>query len=143
MAAAPGAPEHTDQIVEGELASYCTMSNVQSYTLSSREAKKPVYAMVAVANASGDSRGITYGVDKVRILEKEHLPIVKGTMENLYRLFLAAGPARAAQKSEALGLFTNGCGAILTIDCMVLQCTFGAAWCCRAQSNLQPGCARA
>ena len=64
MATAPGAPERTDKIVEGELASYCTMSNAQSYTLSSREAKKPVYAMAVVANASGDSRGITYGVEK-------------------------------------------------------------------------------
>ena len=101
MATAPGAPEHTDEIVEGELASYCTMSNVQSYTLSSREAKKPVYGMVVVANASGDSSGIIYGVGKVRILEKEHLPIVKGAMDNLYRLFLAAGPAKAAP--DALG----------------------------------------
>ena len=55
-----GAPEHADTKLEGELASYCTLSNVQCYTLSPREGKKPVYAMVLVANVYGGTNGIKY-----------------------------------------------------------------------------------
>ena len=60
-----GAPEHADTKLEGELASYCTMSTVQCYTLSSREGKKPVYAIVVVASAYGGTHGHTYMVHRV------------------------------------------------------------------------------
>ena len=86
-----GNPEHTDTKLEGELASYCTMSNVQCYTLSSREGKKPVYAMVVVANAYDGTRGITYMVDKVKTLNSDAVGIVKSVMDKLYHLFLRVG----------------------------------------------------
>ena len=52
-------PMHTDKQLKGEITSYCTMSNVQCYTLSSRKAKKPIYAMVVVASACEKTHGIT------------------------------------------------------------------------------------
>ena len=83
-----GAPEHADTKLEGELASYCTMSNVQCYTLSSQQGKKPVYAMVLVVNARGGTHGITFMVDKVKILNNGDVSIVKSVMDKLYHLFL-------------------------------------------------------
>ena len=95
-----GAPEHADTKLEGELASYCTMSTVQCYTLSSREGKKPVYAVVVLANASSGTHGVTYMVDKVRILNTDSVSQVKSLMNTLYHLFLAVG---SQHESTALG----------------------------------------
>ena len=90
-------PTHADKQLEGEITSYCTMSNVQWYTLSSREAKKPVYAMVVVASACEKTHGITYMVDKVKTLNEDNVEMVKSVMEKLYHLFLRVEP----NKSEA------------------------------------------
>ena len=73
------------------------MSNVQWYTLSPREAKKLVYAMVVVASACEKTHGITYMVDKVKTLNEDNVEMVKSVMEKLYHLFLRVEP----NKSEA------------------------------------------
>ena len=90
------APEHADTKLEGELASYCTMSNVQCYTLSSREGKKPVYAMVVVASVYGSTHGIIYMVDKVTILDPDSVGGVRSVMDKLYHLFLRVGSDKDA-----------------------------------------------
>ena len=41
-----GAAEHASNTVDGQVASVCTMNNVQYYSLSSTRGKEPVYAMV-------------------------------------------------------------------------------------------------
>ena len=91
-----GAPEHADTKLEGELASYCTLSNVQCYTLSSREGKKPVYAMVLVANVYGGTNGITYMVDKAKILSTEGMSMVISMMHKLSQLFLRVSSEKRA-----------------------------------------------
>ena len=82
-----GAPKHADTMFEGQLASYCTMSTVQSYTLSSREGKKPVYAMVLLGSAYTGTDGVTYMVDKVRILNDDSVSNAMLLMSMLSRLF--------------------------------------------------------
>ena len=89
-----GAPDHADTKLEGQLASYCTMSTVQCYTLSSRQAKKPVYAMVLLGNAYIGTDGITYMVDKVRIPNDDRVSEVKSVMSKLCRLFLHVAPGK-------------------------------------------------
>ena len=105
-----GAPEHAHTQLEGQLASYCTMSTVQCYTLSSREGKKPEYAVVVLANASSGTHGVTYMVDKVRILNTDSVSQVKSLMNTLYQLFLSVG----SHKHESTALCWDG-------DCTPLQ----------------------
>ena len=105
-----GAPEPADTKLEGELASYCTMSTVQCYTLSSREGKKPVYAAVVLANASSGTHGVTYMVDKVRTLNTDSVSQVKSLMNTLYHLCLSVG----SHKHASTALCWDG-------DCTTLQ----------------------
>ena len=43
------APEHANENIDEEVASFCTMDNVQYYTLSPTRGKEPVYAMVMIS----------------------------------------------------------------------------------------------
>ena len=55
------------------MASYCTMENVQDYTLTGRKLNQAVYALIVISNvheASGKEPGCTYVVDKVSIIEQ-------------------------------------------------------------------------
>ena len=47
-----GAPEHASNRIDGQVASFCTMNNVQYYSLSSTRGKEPVYTMVVISNVS-------------------------------------------------------------------------------------------
>ena len=73
--AEPGAPEHADKKIIGELASYCTNDNVQDYTLTGRKPKEPVYAMVIISSVQEVSGITTYMVDKVntRIIDGNNI----------------------------------------------------------------------
>ena len=51
-----GGPKHADSELHAQFISHCTMNNVQHFTLSSRKAKQPTYAMV-VLGSSHVSRG--------------------------------------------------------------------------------------
>ena len=59
------APAHASNIIDGQIASLCTMNNVQYYSLSSTHGKEPVYAMVVISNASKHEGKLLYMVDKV------------------------------------------------------------------------------
>ena len=43
-------PEHIDTKIIGEAASYCTMENVQDYTLSARRPNEPMYALIVISS---------------------------------------------------------------------------------------------
>ena len=85
---ASGAPEHAEVKLPGELASYCTMDNVQYYSLSSRKGKEPVYAVVALASAHDSGNGLTIMVDKVHCLDKDRVPAVRSVFQKLCLLSL-------------------------------------------------------
>ena len=82
-----GAPEHADKKVSGELASYCTMSNVQDYTLISRNSKEPVYALIIISNVhpnDSSNENLTYMVDKVSILRNsDDVPSIRVLLRKL------------------------------------------------------------
>ena len=85
---ASGAPEHAEVKLPGELASYCTMDNVQYYSLSPRKGKEPVYAVVVLASAHDSGNGLTIIVDKVHCLDKDQVPAVRSVFQKLSLLSL-------------------------------------------------------
>jgi hypothetical protein len=82
-----GAPEHTDQKAPGELASYCTMQNVQDYTLTSRKPTEPVYALVVISSVHEAKDVRTYMLDKVCVIDKpDSIPSIRLLLQTLARL---------------------------------------------------------
>ena len=84
-----GAPEHADKLIPGDLASYCTNENVQDYTLTGRNPREPVYAMIIIS-AMQESLGVkTFMVDKVntRMVDKENMPIIRSLFRKLGRIY--------------------------------------------------------
>ena len=63
------APPHTDIELKARFVSYCTMSNVQYFTLSSRKSQQPVYAMVVVGSAHLADNVTTFMINKVQIVD--------------------------------------------------------------------------
>ena len=57
--------------LQAKFIAYCTMKNVQYFTLSSRKPKQPVYAMALVASAHASGDETTYTMDKVHIANEE------------------------------------------------------------------------
>ena len=86
-----GAPEHADKRILGEIASYCTMQNVQDYTLGGRNSKQASYALIIISSvhvASGDSTHLTYMVDKVGDkLDANDVPALRGLRKKLSQAF--------------------------------------------------------
>ena len=82
-----GAPEHTNKKVSGELASYCTMSNVQDFTLTNRKPKEPVYALIIISNVhlnDSSNENLTYMVDKVGMLRNsDEVPLIRCLLRKL------------------------------------------------------------
>ena len=66
-----GAPEHASNTIDGQVASFCTMNNVQYYSLSSTRGKEPVYAIVVISNASNHDGKLLYMVDKVSNIDDQ------------------------------------------------------------------------
>ena len=83
-----GAPEHADKKIPGELASYCTNDNVQDYTLSGRNPKEPVYAMIIISSVQEASGVNTYMVDKVNthMVDKDNMPMIRSLLGKLARI---------------------------------------------------------
>ena len=82
-----GAPEHANKKVAGELASYCTMSNVQDFTLTTRKPKEPVYALIIISNVhfnDSSNENLTYMVDKVGIVQSsDDVPMIRSLLRKL------------------------------------------------------------
>ena len=69
------APQYADEKLHAQLASFCTMDNVQYYALSSAKGKDPVYALVVISSVTKSSADLTFMVDKVRIIpDKSQIP---------------------------------------------------------------------
>ena len=66
-----GAPEHASKKMDGQVASFCTMNNVQYYSLSSTRGKEPVYAMVLISNVTNHEGQLLYMVDKVEKIDDQ------------------------------------------------------------------------
>ena len=83
-----GAPEHADKKIRGELASYCTNDNVQDYTLTGRNPKEPVYAMIIISSVQEASGVNTFMVDKVNthIVDKDSIPTIRSLLRKLARI---------------------------------------------------------
>ena len=75
-----GAPEYADKQILGQMASYCTMSNVQDYTLTARKPKESFYALIIVSNvheACGNDTDRTYILDEVSIKPREEITRIR------------------------------------------------------------------
>ena len=83
-----GAPEHADKKIPGELASYCTVENVQDYTLTGRNPKEPVYAMIIISGVQEASGENTYMVDKVNThtVDKNNIPTIRSLLRKLAKI---------------------------------------------------------
>ena len=94
-----GAPEHADTKINGEAASYCTMENVQDYTLSARRPNAPMYALIVISSArnapEGDNAHI-YMVEKVAPVSPADVITIRLVLERLSEF------AKTASQSTAL-----------------------------------------
>ena len=82
-----GAPEHADQRIMGELASYCTLNNVQDYTLTARRGKEALYAVIVISSVHqvpGETPQQVYMVDKVSIINQNgDVPMIRDVLGKL------------------------------------------------------------
>ena len=86
-----GAPEHADSEVNARFISYCTMNNVQYFTLSSRKANQATYAVVLLGS-SHISEGITnFMMNKAQLVESDDMPNTRKLFETLSFLCKTAG----------------------------------------------------
>ena len=83
-----GAPEHADKKIPGELASYCSNENVQDYTLTGRNPKEPVYALILISSVQEASGFNTFMVDKVNthIVCKDNMATMRSLLRKLARI---------------------------------------------------------
>ena len=75
-----GAPEHADKRIQGDLASYFTMENVQDYMFTGHKPKEPVYALIVISSlheGKGDTPRRTYMVGKVSLQPSENIPMIR------------------------------------------------------------------
>ena len=65
---AEGAPEYADNKLDANVSPFCTMDNVQYYSLSSRQGREPVYALLVISSVAVAAEKRTFMVDKIRII---------------------------------------------------------------------------
>ena len=70
------------------MASYCTNDNVQDYTLTSRNPKEPIYAVIIISSVQEVSGVTTYMVDKVntRMMNSSNISTVRSLFRKLARI---------------------------------------------------------
>ena len=99
-----GAPEHADVKIVGEIASYCTMENVQDYTLTTRRPTEPMYALIVISSvrkAPEDDSGHIYMVDKVVPVQLTHVPAILQVLKRLGMFAKQASQTTATHRSPA------------------------------------------
>ena len=99
------APEHADTKMDGEFASFCTMDNVQYYSLSSTSGKKePVYAIVVISNVVRNGEKMLYMIDKVTKIDtpSERLQIIR----HMKKLSWPLGPTEKDQEKRKAKTFS-------------------------------------
>jgi hypothetical protein len=67
----PEIPQYANEELTAQFVSYCTMNNVQYFTLSSRKAQQPVYAIVVVGSAHVANKVTTFMMNKVQTMAVE------------------------------------------------------------------------
>ena len=100
---APSAPEHADAKLVAECISYCTMQNVQCFTMSSRTGKEPYYALIVVSSAHiTESSGlVTFMVDKVQPITAANVPAYRKALLKLSTLSVNAGTADGSETKRS------------------------------------------
>ena len=86
IANAEDAPEHADTKIIGEVASYCTMENVQDYTLSARRPNEPMYALIvtsSIRNAPEGDNAHVCMVEKVAPVSPADIVTLRPVLERL------------------------------------------------------------
>jgi hypothetical protein len=76
-------PPYANDELSAQFISYCTMNNVQCFTLSSRKARQPVYAIVVVGSAHVANKVTTFMMNKVQTIaveDVEHIRTVFGKL---------------------------------------------------------------
>ena len=100
-----GAPEHADVKIVGEVASYCTMENVQDYTLTSRRSTEPIYALIIISSVrkapEDDSPWHIYMVDKVAPVPLADVPTIRPILKRLSMFAKQASQSTATHRSPA------------------------------------------
>ena len=92
-------PEHTDTKIIGEAASYCTMENLQDYTLSARQPNEPMYALIVISSirdAPRDDNAHIYIVEKVAPVKPADIATLRPFLKRLSMF------AKTASQSAAL-----------------------------------------
>ena len=101
---ADGAPEHADTKIIGEVASYCTMENVQDYTLSGRRPNEPVYALLVISSVRSAAEGgdaYNYMVDKVHPLTKADVEQICPLLRRLARFAMTSSSTTVTRSSPS------------------------------------------
>ena len=99
-----GAPEHADIKIVGEVASYCTMENVQDYTLTARRPTEPMYALIIISSvrkAPGVDNGHIYMVDKVAAVSLADVLTILQILKRLSMFAKQASQTTATHRSPA------------------------------------------
>ena len=91
-----GAPEHADSELQAHFISYCTMSNVQHFTLSSRKAKQPTYAMVVLGSSHVADGTIKFMLNEVQMLTSDDVASTRKLFRKLSFLSDRSGNAMDA-----------------------------------------------
>ena len=99
-----GAPEHADVKIVGEIASYCTMENVQDFTLTTRRPTEPMYALIVISSvrkATEDDSGHIYMVDKVAPVQLADVPAILQVLKRLGMFAKQASQTTVTHRSPA------------------------------------------
>ena len=93
-------PQHTDVKLSARFVSYCTMNNVQFFTLSSRKPKEAVYAVVVITSVHTVDKMNTFMMNKVHVIPETDVLDWSNALKMLSvlskRSSLDAGPRRAS-----------------------------------------------
>ena len=97
-----GAPEHADVEILGEVASYCTMENVQDYTLTARRPTEPMYALILISSVRlvpNSTNEYVYMVEKVHPVSRADVESLRPLLRRLTRFAMSASRSTATQSS--------------------------------------------
>ena len=103
----PEIPLYANEELTAQFVSYCTMNSVQYFTLSSRKAQQPVYAIVVVGSAHVANKVTTFMMNKVQTMAVEDVESTRQIFAKLCVLSKriaqeVTSPAAKMSWSEAL-----------------------------------------
>ena len=97
-----GAPEHADSKLNAKFITYCSPTNVQFFTLSSRKAKDPIYALVSLGRSYMANGTPHFMINKVHTIEPRQVSDSKILFKKLQMLSTKMGrPSDATAQTPA------------------------------------------